>query len=338
MKIKKLIRYPLVSVVIATYNSKNTLEKCLGSVRNQNYPQKKIEIIIADGSSKDNTREIASRFKTTFLSIPAKMQNAEYNKGQGLRRAKGEFILMIDHDNVLPHEMWLKNMLFPLLANKNIVASETLRYHYDPKFSLLDRYFALFGAGDPLAFYLGKADRLSYIYSKYNLLGKAKRHKGYYIVEFKPDQVPTLGANGFLIRKETLIKNANVSGNNFFHIDVNVDLINKGHNLYAFVDDTVIHLTGYKSISSFLYRRKLFMEQFYLKKNNNRRYSVYESRDLIKLILYVIYALTIVKPLIDSFRGYAKIRDTAWFFHPVLAFSLCLIYGYTALKAQIISK
>ena len=31
------------------------------------------------------------------------------------------------------------------------------------KSSLIDRYFGLFGAGDPLAFYLGKSDRLSYM-------------------------------------------------------------------------------------------------------------------------------------------------------------------------------
>ena len=335
MKRIQFKKYPTISVVIATYNSQNTLDKCLSSIRSQDYPQKKIEIILADGGSVDKTKSIARKYSTKIISIPLKIQNAEYNKGQGLKRAQGEYVLMVDHDNVLPHELWLRSMLFPLVKNKELVASETLRYHYDPSLSLLDRYFALFGAGDPLAFYLGKADRLSYIYNSYNLLGKAKHHRGYYIVEFNKDNIPTLGANGFLIRRSILVENANVSNGNFYHIDVNVDLIRKGFNKYAFIEDTIIHLTGYNKISSFLYRRKLFMEQFYLKKNNNRRYSVYTKQDNLRLIIYIIYALTFVKPTIDATRGYMKVRDNAWFFHPILAFSLCLIYSYTIVKSKL---
>lgn len=333
---KHLFRsYPSVSVVIATFNSENTLAMCLESIRSQDYPQKKIDIILADGGSTDKTKKIAGDFNCTLISIPAKKQNAEYNKGQGLVRAKGEYVLMVDHDNVLPHDLWLRNMLYPLIMDKTFVASETLRYHYDKSFSLLDRYFALFGAGDPLAFYLGKADRLSYIYKTYNLFGKAKHHKGYYSVIFDVNQIPTLGANGFLIRRKILIENANISDGNFFHIDVNVDLIRKGFNKYAFVEDTIIHLTGYKKISSFLYRRKLFMEQFYLKKNNNRRYSVYTKNEFGKLIVYIVYAVTFVKPTFDAIKGFIRVRDIAWFFHPILAFSLCIIYAYAIIKSKI---
>ncbi|MDO8269299.1 MAG: glycosyltransferase family 2 protein [Candidatus Levybacteria bacterium] len=336
---KKIISYrqPTISVVIATFNSQNTIRKCLESVRNQDYDQKKIEIILADGGSQDKTLSIVEKYHPEIIDVPKDKQNAEYNKGEGLMRAKGEFVLMIDHDNVLPHKKWLENMLTPLLEHKEIVASETLRYHYDPKFSLLDRYFALFGAGDPLAFYLGKADRLSYIYEKYNLLGKAKHCGNYYIVKFDRSHIPTLGANGFLIRRKLLVENAKVSDGNFYHIDVNVDLIRKNFNTYAFIDDTIIHLTGYKKISSFLYRRKLFMEQFYLAPNKKRRYSVYTSKDKLKLLVYIFYSITFVKPTIDAIRGYIKVRDGAWFFHPVLAFSLCMIYGYTAIKSKLIS-
>lgn len=328
---------PTISVVIATYNSQNTIKKCLKSVRDQKYNQSKIEIVLADGGSTDKTLAIVKKFNPKVIHVPKKLQNAEYNKGEGLRMAKGELVLMIDHDNVLPHKDWLNKMITPLQEHAEVVAVETLRYHYDPKLSLLDRYFALFGAGDPLAFYLGKADRLSYIFDTYNLLGKATKFDGYYVVKFNKAHIPTLGANGFLIRRKILVENARVNEGNFFHIDVNVDLIRKGFNTYAFVEDTIIHLTGYKKISSFLYRRKLFMEQFYLSPNKKRRYSVYTSKDKINLIKYVIYSMTFVKPLADAFRGYLKIHDSAWFFHPVLAFSLCMIYAYTTIKNKIIT-
>lgn len=47
---------PLVSVIIPTYNSSSTLEKCLRSIRSQSY--KNIEIIIVDKFSNDSTGEI----------------------------------------------------------------------------------------------------------------------------------------------------------------------------------------------------------------------------------------------------------------------------------------
>lgn len=329
-------KFPSITVVIATFNSENTLEKCLKSVRSQNYPQEKIDIILSDGGSSDNTFKIAKDFNASIISVPPHLQNAEYNKGVAVRRAKGDLLLMIDHDNVLPHDEWITKMLEPLIADDEIVAVETLRYNYNPKASLLDRYFALFGAGDPLAFYLGKADRLSFIYDTYNLFGKSKDMGRYYVVRFKPDKIPTLGANGFLIRRKTLVNNAMVDENHFFHIDVNVDLIRKGFNKYAFIKDDIVHLTGYKNMSSFLYRRKLFMEQFHIKNHLSRRYSVYMSKDKLKLLVFILYALTFLKPVYDSVRGYIKIHDLAWFLHPILSFTLFSIYFYVILKTKLI--
>lgn len=328
----KDVQNPSISVIIASYNSQNTIDECLSSVRTQNYPQKKIEIIIADGGSQDKTLQMIKKFDTTLINVPKHLQNAEYNKGVGVRKAKGDLLLMIDHDNVLPHKNWLNEMVAPLVDDKEIVASETLRYHYDPSFSLLDRYFALFGAGDPIPFYLGKADRLSYLYDTYNLLGNAEDKGKYYRVQFDKNHIPTLGANGFLVRRSTLQQHAKVKDDEFFHIDVNVDLIGKGFNTYAFVKNDIIHHTGYKKLSMFLYRRILFMEQFYVSPSTKRRYSVYTSKDTFRLIMYVVYSVTIVKPLFDAARGYMKIRDVAWFFHPVLAYMLTVIYGWITVK------
>ncbi len=329
------MQYPTVTVIIATYNSEKTIHKCLQSVQDQNYPQNKIDIILADGGSVDSTLSIVKNFNTRVIHVPPKAQNAEYNKGIGVAQAKGDLLLMIDHDNVLPHTEWLKKMVRPLQENKDIVGVETLRYHYDPRQSLLDRYFSLFGAGDPVAFYLGKVDRLSYIYDAYNLCGNAVDKGSYYIVRFKPDKISTLGANGFIVRRKILVENAKVDPDLFFHIDVIVDLIRKGFNTYAFIKDDIIHLTGYKSITNFLFRRKLFMEQFYIKTYNDRRYSVYEPKDKIRLILFILYAITFVKPTFDAFRGYIKIHDIAWFLHPFLCFALFTIYSSVIIKNTI---
>lgn len=326
---------PTVTVVIATYNSENTIDECLQSVRDQNYPQEKIDILLADGGSTDSTPQKVKKYAVTFIHVQKRLQNAEYNKGVGARRAKGELILMIDHDNVIPHKNWLRNMVQPLLDDATMVGVETLRYHYDPTYSLIDRYLALFGASDPVAFYLGKADRQSYKEESYALYGSATDMGKYYTVVFSPDRIPTLGANGFLIRRKLLMEHAQVDGGHFYHIDVNADLIKKGYATYAYVKDDIIHHTGYKKITSFLQRRILFMDQFYIAKLKSRRYSLYEPQDFWKLLIFVFYSLTFVKPLFDSARGYVKIKDNAWFLHPVLCFSLTCIYAVMTIKNKL---
>ena len=54
--------YPLVSIVVTTKNEEKNIENCLNSIKNQNYPQNKIEIIVVDNNSIDKTKQIALRY------------------------------------------------------------------------------------------------------------------------------------------------------------------------------------------------------------------------------------------------------------------------------------
>ena len=56
---------PLVSVIVPTYNSAMTLDECLRALKGQDY--KNIEIIVTDSFSKDNTKEIASKYGAKIL-------------------------------------------------------------------------------------------------------------------------------------------------------------------------------------------------------------------------------------------------------------------------------
>lgn len=328
---------PSISVVIATYNSEKTIEWCLTSIRQQEYPQSLMEIIIADGGSKDRTREIAKKYHAKVVIITSNKQDAEYNRAIGVHQSKNEIIAILDHDNILPHPYWLVKMIQPFLDNREIVGVETIRYHYDKTDSLLGRYFALLGAGDPLPFYLGKADRLSYLYNtpqEYGCYQKARvEDKGeYYIVSFTKDAIPTLGSNGFLIRRDLLLNQAQSDLDHFFHIDVNVDLIKKGYSSYAFIKDTLHHRMEERGILDYFRRRIIFMEKYHLVDLTKRRYSVYEKKDFLKLVQFIVISVTILKPLADALRGFFKIRDVAWFLHPIMCFGTTFVYGFTFIK------
>ena len=331
---------PSISVIIATYNSQASIKQCLNSLASQNYPKEKIEIIIADGGSRDKTLQIVSEFKHKLIKIPENKQEAEYNKGVGLSHAKNEIILLIDHDNVIPHKDWLKKMIEPFIENKKITGVEVLRFAYNPKDNILDRYFALLGGVDPVPYYLGKDARLSWAFDNYNLLGKSKDIGNYYLVEFSKDKIPTLGANGAMLRR-SLLKYAKADPDNFFHIDINFDLIKQGFNTYGFVKDEIIHYkkTRFIDFFKFLQRRRVIMERQYFENLNRRRYAVFvSSKDKLGLLKYIVYSLTFVKPVYDSIRGFLKVRDIAWFLHPFVCLSFLMVYGLAIIGRKLVRE
>jgi glycosyltransferase involved in cell wall biosynthesis len=318
---------PTISIIIATFNSSRTLDLCLRKVKEQVYDKNKIEIIVADGGSKDSTLRIARKYGSKIVNVNKDKQNAEYNKGIGFSKAKGEIVLFLDHDNIMPHDMWLTNLIEPLMKDKDIVGSEPLRFHYDISMTFLDRYFALFGGSDPVVFYLGKNSHLSWASNKYNLFGKAKDIGNYYKVTYSRNEIPALGGNGAALRREVLLRHAKADPDNFVHTDVVADLIRGGYNEYALVKDTIIHLTNNK-VLFFLARRKYFIEKYQLQYEYTRRYHMYDpTKDKIKLIMYVIFSLTFVVPLWDSIKGFYRVRDLAWFLHPFMCVAFVIIYA-----------
>ena len=85
----------LISVIISTKNEEKNIEKCLRSVVDQTYAAEKIEIIVVDNNSSDNTREIASKFtEKVFKQGPERSAQKNF----GVREAKGEYFLHLDAD------------------------------------------------------------------------------------------------------------------------------------------------------------------------------------------------------------------------------------------------
>ncbi len=93
----------MVSVVIPTYNSGRTLEKCLKSIVDQIY--KNIEIIVVDKFSEDKTVEIAKSYGARIIQDYGERARA---KKIGLKKAKGKYVLFIDSDMKLSVELMEK--------------------------------------------------------------------------------------------------------------------------------------------------------------------------------------------------------------------------------------
>jgi glycosyltransferase involved in cell wall biosynthesis len=89
---------PLISIIVAVLNGKETLQQCIDSVAQQSYPNK--ELIVIDGGSKDGTLDLlnANREKITYwISEPDRGIYSAWNKG--LAQAKGEWIYFLGADD-----------------------------------------------------------------------------------------------------------------------------------------------------------------------------------------------------------------------------------------------
>ena len=58
---KKQNYFPLISIITPTLNSEQDLPKLIESIKRQDYPNSKIEVIISDGGSTDSTIKIAEQ-------------------------------------------------------------------------------------------------------------------------------------------------------------------------------------------------------------------------------------------------------------------------------------
>jgi glycosyltransferase involved in cell wall biosynthesis len=92
---------PLVTVLIATYNYEKYIGNAINSIIKQDYPLEKIEIIIIDDGSADNTKKVVEDFKNK-INVTYVYQN---NSGKasattkGVQLASGKYLFVLDADD-----------------------------------------------------------------------------------------------------------------------------------------------------------------------------------------------------------------------------------------------
>lgn len=96
---------PTVSVIIPTWNSEKTIQSCLRSVINQE--SKKLEIIVIDDCSRDNTVKIVRSFSSVRLILNQENKGPSYSRNIGIRQSVGEIIILLDSDSYLVDRKWV---------------------------------------------------------------------------------------------------------------------------------------------------------------------------------------------------------------------------------------
>lgn len=123
-----------VSVIVPVYNVEPYLDKCLNTLVNQTL--KKIEIIIVNDGSKDNSEKIIEKYLKKY---PEKIKYIKKANGglssarnEGLKYASGEYIGFVDSDDYVSLNTF--NLMYKKAKEKNFdLVVCNLNYVYETK-------------------------------------------------------------------------------------------------------------------------------------------------------------------------------------------------------------
>src|SRR3989338_1543495 len=117
---------PSISVIIPAYNEQESIEKTLLSVLSLEYPKEKLQIVIVNDGSTDNTTAIISSVIDTHKEYDIVVINQQ-NKGKGaalnagLNKVTGEYFACLDADSFV-HKNTLRKMVdFYAAAEEEVV-------------------------------------------------------------------------------------------------------------------------------------------------------------------------------------------------------------------------
>ncbi len=97
-KRSNIVNPPTISIIIPTKNSSHVLPICLAGIKAQDYPVNQVEVIVVDNDSADNTITIAKKFSARTISISGKAPLVCQQRNLGAEKAKGKYLLFLDHD------------------------------------------------------------------------------------------------------------------------------------------------------------------------------------------------------------------------------------------------
>ncbi len=132
---------PLVSVIIPVFNGAEDLPELLAALERQSYPVERLEVLVVDNQSTDDSREQVvahSRLHSQFrLLRETAIQSSYAARNTGIRAAQGEILAFTDAD-CRPEPGWLAALIAPFQDPAvGLVAGEIVAL---PSDGLLERY------------------------------------------------------------------------------------------------------------------------------------------------------------------------------------------------------
>ena len=219
--------YPRVTVVIVTYNGSKYIGNLLASLRTQSYPSEKMNIVVVDNGSVDDTVKIVENNypETTRIALD---ENLGFAGGadRGLQAAETDYLAFLNQDVVCTAN-WLKGLMDRLLDHEGIAACTSAIVPSEP-----DDELKTGSAGRP--------ERLIYMdLTPLGFTGERSVSGG------GRQSVRTVSGCAFAVKKEVLEDKEPLFCEGFRmygeDLDLSLRLIGRGYDIEAVTDSVVYH-------------------------------------------------------------------------------------------------
>ena len=301
---------PRISVIMPTLNAGTILENCLASIRRQNYPREKIEIILADAHSKDETRAIAKKYGALVLDDDGR--DMEEGKRLALRHATGEYIAFVDADNEITHADYFELAVQALARNPQALGVESY-YLPSPKMTSFCAY---------ITHRLHISDPLSWLMCANPQLVARDGETERWTLPGNSCSYP-LGANGFFYRRADL--ESVQTGERFQDTHVALRLMQKGRREWLRIRGRGVHHYYIQSLWLFVKKRRRATAHF-LRVHETSPTSWMKEKPPVPRWLAAVYCVTLLGPLWHTLRGMLCDGDPCWLLH--LPTCPCSVVGH----------
>lgn len=321
-------KLPKVTFVIPSFNEEALISTCLDSVMKQKYPKNKIELILVDGGSTDNTINIAKKYGCKVFNNPKKL--AEPALVIGTKKASGDLIVALHADGTLVNEDWINSIVQPFIYNEKVVIA--IPDYVDKKGdNLWTRYYNEIGLPFNDFIYSGLTSNINY--NKFKILSRGST---YVIPKLSKKKILHLGlANGV-----TFIRNMERSESSEYDDILPIfDVIKKGGKI-AFVFGAKYHHNCVKDFSVLTRKYRHRIKNFFFRQNKEYKQKIkfFDKKKKIKILLWFPYSLTFVFPLIFGLIGFYRTKKSIYLLHPFLCFYMSIIWIIEIVKILVIKK
>ena len=155
---------PVVTILIATFNSEKILPRTLEGIKKQSYPQDKLDLLAVDGGSTDGTYALIERYGGRVIHNPR--TEPVHAKLLGMQAARGRYVLTLDHDEVMVNPDSILHKVQALQAHPEYKAALCGGYLRPDDYPLLNQYISEFG--DPYSLFIYRFSK-SYGFFEKNL-------------------------------------------------------------------------------------------------------------------------------------------------------------------------
>lgn len=101
-KYPKLTYYPEVTLIIPVYNSQDSLQGCIASINDSDYPNEKMRIFLVNNQGEDDSFSVYTKCQELYPDLLMQWLNAKQGKSRALNlalfNADGKYIIHVDSD------------------------------------------------------------------------------------------------------------------------------------------------------------------------------------------------------------------------------------------------